>query len=223
MGRASHDKQVRRERERQRPNLEKKLREQFELLTHLGAMFDGGVPLAALPLAVVVRVLVHDTKASRSLLEQLGLKDTVAFMDTAAHPDPNNLLPSPGLVLMRMVAGVGADWVAPLNDLAPPRLQSALPFVTWWTMPITKVHEPPATWSRKSFVLHITNKEGGAHIDPAAPEETIQALEEGNLLGWTYSDPLTGDGPMLNGPILPSIRQIGHELEVTIRPVINAI
>lgn len=223
MGRASHDKQVRRERERQRPNLEKKLREQFELLTHLGAMFDGGVPLAALPLAVVVRVLVYDTRTSRSLLEQLGLKDTVAFMDTAAHPDPRNLLPSPGLVMMRMVAGIGADWIAPLDSRTSSRNRPALPFVTWWTMPITKVHKPPTTWSREAFVLHITNKEGGAHIDPAAPEATIHALEEGNLLGWTYSDPLTGDGPMLNGPILPSIRQICHELEMTLRPVINAI
>jgi hypothetical protein len=35
-------------------------------------------------------------------------------------------------------------------------------------------------------------------------------------MGWTYLDPIAGDRPMLNGPLLPSIRQIAYELERSI-------
>lgn len=176
-------------------------------------------------MATAVRVLVHDTATSKSLLTQLGEKDRLRFVDTAAHIDPSNLLPTPGLVLMNVTVGSGAKWVPPLDGelLGPHRQHPPLPFGRWWAMPVTKVPGPKGgLWSRKKFVLHIANKEGGAHVDPNEPETTIRSLEEENTLGFNYIDPVVGDQPMLNGPILPSVRQIGLEVQRTIEPLLTA-
>ena len=53
-------------------------------------------------------------------------------------------------------------------------------------------------------------------MDPVIPED-LWALEEDNSMGWQHSDPIVGEGvPMINGPILPSVRQIGHELQLSL-------
>jgi hypothetical protein len=72
-------------------------------------------------------------------------------------------------------------------------------------------------------VLYLANKEGGAHVDPTDPEPALKTLEEDNSLGWTHSDPWIGqDVAMLNGPVLPSIRQIAYELHQALQPIANA-
>ena len=44
----------------------------------------------------------------------------------------------------------------------------------------------------------------------------VHAIEEENSMGWTYRDSIVSDQPMSNGPLLPSIRQIAYELELSI-------
>lgn len=45
---------------------------------------------------------------------------------------------------------------------------------------------------------------------------SIYSLGSQNSMGWVYVDPLVGDQSMVKGPLMPSIRQIAYELEVTI-------
>jgi hypothetical protein len=219
VGKASREKKEKREMARQFPDLQRKLHAQLELLENLGAVFDGGRPVAALPLAVSVRVLVHNTGSSSALLQQLGKLDTLRFVDTAQRIDPKNLLPTSGLTVIRMTAGAGTDWVAPLDNRAPSRVRPRVRFGAWWTTPVVN-DQSGNQWSRRDFVLHLANKEGGAHVDPFAPDETLRALEEDNALGWTFTDPIVGEGvAMLNGPIPPSVRQIAHELQLTLASI----
>ena len=222
MGEKSREKKERRERERRRPDLERKLREQYDLLTAHAEAFDRGRRVVALSLAVTIRVLVHDTAQSKSLLRQLDLKDKLRFRDTAQHIDPRNLLPNPALVHVKVTPGHGVEWEAPLNMRDDDRLRQPLPFRQWWTMPLTKDHTG-GTWSRKDFVLHLANKEGGAHIDPAEIDERLRQIEDENAMGWTYADPVLGEVPMPYGPILPSVRQIAHEVATTLTPVIDSL
>ncbi len=49
------------------------LEEQVAFLRHSAALFDAGADAEAKRIAVVIRVLVHDTPRSHSLLAQLGL------------------------------------------------------------------------------------------------------------------------------------------------------
>jgi len=120
-----------------------------------------------------------------------------------------------GLVVLKMTSGVGIEWV-PRKDVPPPpyAMPHDVPFQAWWRTENTSDSEG-TMWSRQRMVLSIANKEGGAHIDPTQPLD-IRAIEEENSMGWTYQDPIVKDQPASNGPLLPSIRQIAYELELSI-------
>src|SRR6202050_4682776 len=89
-GEAKRRRERRERAERQRPELESKLREQFELLNLHAEIFDAGKTVVALPIAVDVRVLLYDVSVSHSLCELLGIKSSITFCDTAQHINPAN-------------------------------------------------------------------------------------------------------------------------------------
>ncbi len=201
---------------RDRPALIQKLKDQLELLHMLGEAFDSGARVVAYPLATTIRVLVHQTGSSHALLAQLGELSKMRFLDTALPIDPRNLLQAHGgLVVMKMASGTGIEWV-PRKEVPPmPHAQPhEVPFRSWWESDINRDSDGNL-WSRRSMVLSIANKEGGAHIDPTQPLD-IHAIEEENSMGWTYNDSLVSGQPASNGPLLPSIRQVAYELELSI-------
>lgn len=117
MGKASRDKQNRPGR-RSREDLLELLRENRQFLERSATAFDDGYEAEAKRLAVVLRVLLHDTKQSHSILDQLKVKERLAFLDTAEPINPNNLRPTPGLVMMRMTTtqgGAMGEYLAPLG------------------------------------------------------------------------------------------------------------
>jgi hypothetical protein len=215
MGEAKQKKAERQRAERDRVQIEAKLREQLELLHQLGIMYDTVSPVAALPLATCLRVILHNTGSSHAILHQLGLDLKLYFRDTSLHPSPGNMLPAHnGLVVMRVTAGVGARYVPRLEaegEFGNPHLQ----FAQWWEAMVLRDNES-RTWTRRGIVLDLANKEGGAHLDPYQPE-SIRALEQENSMGWTFvsSD---GNRPFENGPMAPSVRQIAREVDLTLAP-----
>jgi hypothetical protein len=216
VGRASQRKKQAQAQRRDRPALIKKLKDQLELLRMLGEAFDSGSRVVAYPLATTIRVLVHRTGSSHALLAQLDELSKMPFLDTALPVNPRNMLKSHGgLVIMKMTSGTGIEWV-PRKEVPPVPLAQPhdIPFRSWWENDITR-DSIGNLWSRRNLVLSIANKEGGAHIDPAQPLD-IHAIEEENSMGWTYNDALIHDQPASNGPLLPSIRQIAYEVELSI-------
>jgi len=201
---------------RDRPQLIEKVFEQVQLLDVLGRQFDAGHRVLGYPLATTIRVLVHDTTSSHALLGQLGELTTMLFTDTSLPINPNNLILSHGgLVLMKMTTGKGIEWV-PRTEIPPsPGAEPRdVQFTPWWNTEVMRDSQG-TLWSRRRMVLTIANKEGGAHIDPDRPVD-VRAIEEENSMGWTYHDPINGDQPMSDGPLMPSIRQIAYELEASI-------
>ena len=201
---------------RDRADLIRKLKDQVELLHVLGEVFDSGQRIVAYPLATAIRVLVHDTNSSHALLAQLDELPTMQFCDTSLPFNPNKVIETHGgLVLLKATTGTGAEW-APLCEVpAPPGAEPrGIPFQSWWETDVMSDSQG-TTWSRRRMVLAIANREGGAHIDPSQPVD-VRAIEEENSMGFGYSDPIEGDRPMSNGPLLPSIRQIAYELEQSI-------
>jgi hypothetical protein len=62
--------------------LEQHLAEQVSFLRVSAQAFDAGLEAEAKRLATSIRVLVHDTGISKSLIGQLGLKESMRFEDT---------------------------------------------------------------------------------------------------------------------------------------------
>jgi len=78
-----------------------------------------------------------------------------------------------------------------------------------------------ATWSRKDLVLYQTNKEGGAHLDPQMSDAELRDIEQESF-GFRFTDQ-NGTTRFLNGPLLPSIRQMMSEVISTLEPIINTL
>jgi len=193
------------------------LKEQTAFLKLSATSYDNGFEGEAKRLATVIRVLLHDTSNSTSLLTQLD-KKTITFYDTAIDYNPKNLAPHIGLVMFRMSTQTGVEYVAPLDSLSPRRIKKEkVRFDEWWNKIVFKDNQNNF-FTRGDLVLTVANQEGGTHIDPKL-NKAYANLSRFNSLGWKYSIHKGGVEieAGLNNPVLPSIRQIAHELLKTLK------
>ena len=203
-------------------NLEEKYDEFLELLSLLCNSYDSlDKEVLALPISTAIRVLVHDTEKSTSLLKHLR-KKYVNFFSTN-HITENETIHL-GLVRRINVGvnnGVGGEaryWPLCSEKYYPmPASKTTIPFNEWWE---TEVIFSSATSSltRKELVLAVANKDGGAHFD-----SKVQKKYDDFRHSWSGGSTLTGIKSGIkrgydNIPIYPAIRQIGHELLCTLKP-----
>ena len=199
------------------PDVARHLANQVAFLRASATSYDSGFEAEAQRLAIVLRVLLYDTSRQVSLLSHLGLKDRLGFENTADPIVPGNLLPTLGLVLMRITvvpkSGHGR-YVAPLADVPPQRKGRRLPFSVWWTRAVTRLVDG-RTLTREDYVCTVANTEGGAHVDPAL-DPMYSALAHENAFGFVYQDDSGEAKPFEGDAALASVRQIAHEVDVTL-------
>lgn len=186
--------------QRTRDDLLRIFEEQIEFLERSNTSFDEGHLSEAKRLAVTLRVLFHNTKMSHALVHQLGFEQTFTWVDTSGMPDPKNILPQWGPLSMGIQLETNEVFFEPPLGGGPPskiRTKSLLlpsgsriPTDEWWTEPIVK-DAAHTLFSRKEFVLALSNKEGGAHVDPEI-HESYNRIAHLNSMGWTFS--VTPDG-----------------------------
>jgi len=194
--------------------MESHLREQIGFLKKSSQSYDGGYKSEAKRLAVVIRVLLHDTNTSTSLLAHLGKKDDILFYDTALDYDPNHLPSTMGLVIRKANVRKGdrssAEYEAPLDNGPPPRYSKGkIPFEKWWNK-IVFADKSGNKLTRKTLVLSISNKDGGAHVDYKLDREYASITRHGSL-GSFFLQKDNKRYPATH-PELASIRQISHEI-----------
>jgi hypothetical protein len=197
--------------------------EQIGFLELSNEAFDAGKLAEAKRLAVVLRTLFHHTAdsprgMSHALLNQLDLRDKLTWLASDGMPDPNNLLPTMGLIQMGMDIGKGeAMYRAPLDQCPPVRVRTPIGNLPpnsriytdgWWKMPVTK-DKDGTLFSRKDFVLAL------AHVDPKI-KASYDKLANSNSLGWKYKDGDADEIPLSN-PVPYSVRQISHEVVESVR------
>jgi hypothetical protein len=215
--------------------------EQVAFLESSSKAYDDGNESEAKRLAVTLRVLVHDTRHSVSLLNHLGVKDQLPFADTASPDTPPGAIVffNGGLCNIRKTLGGDGDTrFVPVLDLDPERnSQPRQCFEDWWDTPVLSDQEGNS-FSRKNFVRAVADQDGGAHID-AQLEAAYAALTRGNSMriatdrertedGWEtimsgtvggdpmQMEPPTSGEPIGNSIALASIRQIAHEMMLSL-------
>lgn len=195
-------------------DLQQHLRDQVGFLLTSVELFDHGDIAEAKRMAVNLRVIAHDTPKSHSLLDQLNLL-YLLFYDSCSVDVPGNLMSHTGLVATRVKAGPegsSVDFVPILDsNLAMGKARVAW-FEDWWQGIVIR-DSSGVTFTRRSLVLDIANKDGGAHVDSQIPDDYSRLSRDGSV-GWT-KDVGCGEEPML-GVELASVRQITHELLVTL-------
>lgn len=96
-------------------DLQRHLNEQLGFLERSTASFDQGYEDEAKRLAVTLRVLLHETAQSHSLLGQLGRRQG-AFVDTALPAISGNIMGHGGLVSV-VLGPPETKYVAMLDDV----------------------------------------------------------------------------------------------------------
>jgi len=199
-----------------REDLIKSLGETAQFIIASCQAFDSGYESEAKRIAVAIRVLVHDTKHSKSLLAQLDKKD-IPFYDTGHLYNPRNVLTHFGLVYLK-TSSTTSQYVPLLEDVF--KFNRALPTVrkvpldTWWSR-IVIVDSNRDEFTRRDLILGAANQDGGAHVDPALDSSYVN-ITRLDSHGWHHA---IGDKEVefANRPVMPSIRHIAFEIVRTLK------
>lgn len=171
--------------------------------------YDAGKTVAALSLAVDLRVLLHDNpkKNSHSLLQQLGKKG-VLFLDSSELPP--FYFESAYLGLSGFAIGPTlACYVPHLDGLYDHEDRRLLPFNMWWTQIVIRDAQGQG-FTREDIVWYVANQDGGAHVDPSLDQE-YSNLSRQNSVGFEFWSSAGPRGAMENIE-RTAIRQIAHEV-----------
>ncbi|BCW44715.1 hypothetical protein [Arthrobacter sp. StoSoilB5] len=143
-----------------------RLKEQIENIEVSAARYDAGGAAEGNRLAVTVRVLVHDTSRSSSLLKQMGVKDKLRWIDSNGGRDARSAIMFTSLVVFRArVLEDGMELaVIPVPQSEILERGLLLDFETWWrTAPVMVGNGEQI--SRADIVDMLANQDGGAHVD----------------------------------------------------------
>ena len=188
--------------------LERQLSDQLELLKELASLYDSEKTVAAKAISTVVRVLVHDTINSTSLLTQLDRKNIDFFDSVGAEAETWGKGQRLGSYHGLVGAGTNSKYFPYLDDTIP-ESSKYVPFDEYWRRVIF-IDGKENSFTRKDIILTLTNQDGGAHVDPGLSAK-YAVLSRQNSMGLTAS--MNGEEPkVFEGAELAAVRQIGHEM-----------
>ena len=195
---------------------EERYKEVLELINALCEAYDTQKSdVIALSISTAIRVLVHDTEQSTSLLKHIKKKESQylsTFFNDARERVTLGLVRRINVGVNDGVGGEAKYW--PLCDerhFASSIPERYLDFDTWWEKEqIFKSSE--ASLTRKDLVLSVSNKDGGAHFDTHVAEKYDYFRKT-----WSGGSSLVGINSGTkrgydNIPTYPAVRQIAHEL-----------
>jgi len=185
------------------------LKEQIQFLITSAELYDKGCLSEAKRMACCIRTLVHQTKDSNALLEQLGLLDQ-DFFSTALPYNDKIITPHGGLISVRM--DFKKIVYEPFLDDAPVKV--LIPFTDWWKEKIFSDGQNDIL-SRRDLILKAANQDGGAHVDLSI-DRSYDKFTDGSGMGWKDSM-----GNFICGANMAAIRQVAHEILKTLFPSYN--
>lgn len=192
------------------------LRDCVGFLRRSAISFNQGFLSEAKRMATTMRVLLHDTKTSHSLLQQLDYKRQMRFVNSAYSVVPHNLLPHLGLVGFTK-KGDKPSFAATWNDSAAAGYSRGYQsFDNWWNYTVI-IDSKRVAFTRRDLILSLSNQDGGAHVDPTL-DTAYANLTRNNSVGWQIVSGETNTtivGP-LDGVELHSVQQIAFELLTSI-------
>lgn len=189
------------------------LREAFEVqksaLISSCRAYDEGQKWEALRLATTIYILVRDGgKKNRSILTQIGMRDSVKFA-VAISPaaSPRNLFSYTPLVMLELGGG-GANFVPRLSEF--PSGRRMLQFNEWWDRDLVfRSGGDQHRMTRKKLVFALRNLDGGAHYDEEILDPNYIEMTHGK--SWMFISP-DGTKRPVRQLELASMRQIAWEV-----------
>lgn len=212
-----------------RTYFQKQLGRQMVFLRTSCENYDNGLHDEAIRIATTLRVLIHNTKSSKSLLSHLDATAVNLNASPSAHPDSvlfSSTLSGIEINITNDGEGNASHEVFQL-PLGIEGLCRSIPLDQWWNEPVMKTLE--GTYSRKDLVVWAANKDGGAHVDAELPAmysllvdgkiSSGPAPEKPGMIGF-YVDIQLGGKPPTGSKTLPNahfsdLRQMATEFMTT--------
>ncbi|WFD08762.1 hypothetical protein [Tepidibacter hydrothermalis] len=156
------------------------LEEQIEFLESSAKLFDEGKIAESKRIATTIRVLLHDTKNSTSLLQLLDKKENMLFFDSSEIYNPKNIAGQYCLLDISMnPSHIG---FVPRMYIGPTTPKKC--FDDWWNeivISTTSDFFKGDKFSRKDIILALSNKDGGAHVDQKLKEDYFKLTRENSM------------------------------------------
>ncbi|UDM70701.1 hypothetical protein [Vagococcus fluvialis] len=170
--------------------------------------YDNGKEFAVIEMATRLRVLLNDKGRNISLFQHLGLKN-INFVNTAFEIDEDNILDDSCLVYISPDENFEFMKYYPFLDRAEKNL---IPFEEWWNQTVYRDSEKRFT--RADIILHIADKEGGAHSDEKISDNYYNFSRRGNGATTFYSinGNQSGESKYMDNLHYASLRQIAYEV-----------
>lgn len=221
-------------------DLKNTLRRLMKMLRASAERYDAGDLDESLTMSSLIRTLAHDTSSSHSLLGQVGLGDSLSWVDQSIVgrkyfrdgrteiaiegilADGSSIFKPPvgqdGLADIVIVAEK-PTYVPTFNAKSAPIRKTD--FKRWWTLPFMDLPHGKK-FSRKKLITEIANTDGGSHVDPKGLDVSYAAFKRsGHGLFWldTETD-ISNVSPnfrsAMGNAAAASVRQIAYEMDLTL-------
>lgn len=189
------------------------LKDQISFLESSVKLFDIGNYSESKRIATTIRVLLHDTANSKSLLKLLHKKYEMFYFNVADKYDSHNIAGEFSLLDISLNSNY-------LGFLPRTHIDSKTPKITfdqWWEQIIISTSSQEFdghVFSRKDIVLNLADTDGGAHVDEKLREDYYKLTRE-NSMGFFGN---TNRNEVFNANNISSfsIRTIASELLCTL-------
>ena len=178
---------------------------QLDFLDASIARYDDYEEHEAVRIAVCLRILCYDGGRGKSILSQLGVRDTTRFVDTSIPTTTEPAMPW-RLLVHRLPIGYAPRLYAPVQAHAndPDRRVS---FSEWWDGVAFVFGD--LLFTRGRVILFAANEDGGAHVDPEITEAFHQLRSSGAAKAGGHLTRL------VRHPFWELLRQMAHEIQLT--------
>lgn len=196
------------------------LREQISFLEASCKLFDQGTQHEAKRLALILRILVRESRNSHSLLGQLGLLDSITFYNSLPPMNLHNALGEHGFVKTK-VSSEGTNYVPIFGELIELVSNRKMTYSSWISQVVYK--NGSKEFTREDFIGWMADKEGGAHVDPTSAPGFV-TVKEYSQETWKFGrkNPETGDWEESTADgnlVYVGVRQIAYEMLETLKNV----
>lgn len=196
-----------------RQRFEEQLRRQLRFLERSSAAYDGGFQEEAIRIATCIRVLIHHTSRSTSLLNHLGatgIRLLSTCMDIRRMLDGSD--PFYAGARMQHFNGMAlfgeGGYRAKLSN-GP--VYGCLTVDDWWGQTVY-VLDPNNHLSRRDIVLGAANRDGGAHVDERLTPDYELLITPGSLgVLVSQNQGRRTEQPISDGHFV-ALRQMAYEL-----------
>jgi hypothetical protein len=189
-------------------DFKKHLHRQVGFLRRSCESYDSGHTDEGIRIATSIRVLIHDTKNSTSLLKHLRARNIKLSSTVETVGGPGTILFS-GMGRATLTVGPAATvgkWEA---STTADSIRIQLLVSDWWNQ-IVYVRGNTRL-CRKDLVLAAADKDGGAHVDSKLTTDYQTLMRSGECGFFYYPDETGSFRPIMDAQLV-YLRQMGHEL-----------